>query len=61
MHLRVCVPLVKIVPLHAVLPKLRIAQIQLLLAQIVDSVAPFTIRGPAANDKCFHNAPFYCD
>jgi hypothetical protein len=32
MHMRVRVPLVKIVALHAVLPKFRVAQIELLLA-----------------------------
>ena len=57
MHVRCRIPLAKIMPMDAVLPKFRIAQLQLHVAQLRDFVAPFTVGCAAANHEWFHATP----
>jgi hypothetical protein len=51
MHLRSHVPLPKIVPLHTMFSKLRVAKPQLIFAYVVHFVAPLTVRRSAANES----------
>ncbi len=55
MHVRRRVPLLKIVSLDTKLSKLRVAKLQLILAQVVHFVAPIAIWRSAANDECLHS------
>jgi hypothetical protein len=45
------VPLLKIVSLRTMLSKLRVAKLQLILAEIMHLVVPLTVRRSAAHDK----------
>ena len=49
MHVRSGVPLLKAVPLHTVLAKFRVTQLQLFIAQIPDLVALVAVGSSAAN------------
>jgi hypothetical protein len=51
MHVRRHVPLLKIVPLDAVLAKLGMAKPQLIFAHVVHFVAPLAVGRSAADDK----------
>jgi hypothetical protein len=54
MHMRTHVPFLKIVPLDAVLAKLRVAKPKLIFAHVIHFVAPIAVGRSAANDECFH-------
>jgi hypothetical protein len=51
MHMRRRVPLPKIVPLHIMLSKLRVAKLQLIFAHVMHLMVPLTVRRSAADDK----------
>ena len=51
MHMRRRVPLLKIVPLDAVLAELRVAKPQLIFAYVVHFAAPIAVGRSAADDK----------
>jgi hypothetical protein len=51
MHVRRHVPLLKIVSLHTMLSKLRVAKTQLISAHVMHFVAPLTVGRSAADDK----------
>ena len=56
MYLRCYVPLLKIVPLDAVLAKLRIAKPQPIFSQVTHLLTPIAVRSSAANYELFHAA-----
>jgi hypothetical protein len=51
MHIRCRVPFLKIMPLDAVLAKLRVANPQLIFAHVMHFVAPIAVWCSAADDK----------
>ena len=56
MHVRRRVPLLKIVPLDAVLAKLGIAKPQLIFSQVTHLLTPIAVGRSAANHELFHAA-----
>jgi len=56
MNVRRRVPLLKIVPLDAVLAKLRIAKPQPIFSQVTHLLTPIAVRSSAANYELFHAA-----